>query len=99
MTNGREWIFLIVYCNPDGDGAAYKESFVRTFDAIHKDTRGPPEIDIVRPNPDVIAGVLAYWVSRLPGLGQPGSVLKLLQVEHSFEDISADDWLMDSREE
>lgn len=31
LTNGREWIFLIVFCKKDGDGATYKESFIHTY--------------------------------------------------------------------
>jgi len=62
LTNGREWIFLIVLCKKDGDGATYKESFVHTYDILHTAKHSPP--NIVKPKPDLIAGILSYWVSR-----------------------------------
>ena len=61
LTNGREWIFLIV-SRKNGDGATYKESFVHTYDVLHTAKHSPP--DIVKPKPDLIAGILSYWVSR-----------------------------------
>jgi hypothetical protein len=54
LTNGRKWIFLIVYLEKDGDGGKYKQSFQLDFDMRQEK---------VQANPDVIAGVLSHWVS------------------------------------
>ena len=53
LTNGHEWISLIVYLQKDEDGGMYKQLFQLDFDMCQEK---------VQANPDVIAGVLSHWV-------------------------------------
>ncbi|KAH9080448.1 hypothetical protein EDB83DRAFT_2339451 [Lactarius deliciosus] len=54
LTNGLEWIFLVVVRNPDGNGAKYKRSVPVMFD--------PPQIGDMWP--DLVAGILSHWVEN-----------------------------------
>ena len=61
LTNGCEWIFLLVKLNDNYDGATFKQSFViqlTTLGTLGSQLQLPPE-------PDLIAGILAYWVSLM----------------------------------
>lgn len=51
LTNGREWIFLIIMSN--GKGATYRRSLPVMFD--------PPKIGEAWP--DLVTGILLHWVS------------------------------------
>jgi hypothetical protein len=56
LTNGHYWIFLLVKVNNNYDGASYKHSSV-----VQLTTSGSqPSFQ-----PDLIAGILAYWVSLM----------------------------------
>ncbi|KAH9082224.1 hypothetical protein EDB83DRAFT_2513008 [Lactarius deliciosus] len=55
LTNGLEWIFMVVARNPDGNGAKYKRSVPVMFDR-------PPQIGGMWP--DLVAGILSHWVEN-----------------------------------
>ena len=88
LTNGLEWIFLILYLKPDG-GALYQESQpVRIIQCA--DSLGMDIPDVYRPGPDLVAGILSHWVSVIQCL--EFVVTKVYQVRNSFNDIEEDDW-------
>ena len=89
LTNGYEWLFLVLNVDSNGKGASYRISD-RPYSAAPQETG----VNMVIPDmpPDMIAGILASWVCcRL--LLMP-SVFIFYQIEHSCEDILADDWLV-----
>ncbi|KAH8998828.1 hypothetical protein EDB86DRAFT_2802703, partial [Lactarius hatsudake] len=53
LTNGLEWIFMVVARNPDGNGAKYNHSVPIM--------RGRPQIGDIWS--DLVAGILSHWVS------------------------------------
>ena len=59
LTNGYEWLFVILTVNSDGQGASYMIS-PRSYPAAPQDAGD----DVVVPDtlPDIIAGILATWV-------------------------------------
>ena len=60
LTNGRDWIFLLIKLNDDYDGASYKQSSVielRTAASLSG------QVSITEPWPDLIAAILLHWVS------------------------------------
>ena len=60
MTDGHNWIFLVLKMNSNGDGAIYAQSLQRT----RLMTVVPPgDEEISRTMCDVIAGIIGYWVS------------------------------------
>ena len=63
LTNGRDWIFLLIKLNDDYDGASYKQSGVVQFN-ITKSLDG--KLVIPGPWPDLIAAILSHWVSLAP---------------------------------
>ena len=62
LTNGHDWMFLIVKLNDGYDGASYKRS-----DKIH--LKALPSLDFQEvpsswvPSPDLIPAILLHWVS------------------------------------
>ncbi|KAN0078031.1 hypothetical protein V8E55_010088 [Tylopilus felleus] len=61
LTNGYDWIFLLIKINDDYNGASYQESAVlslRTTGRFHRE----PKIE--RPWPDLIAAILSYWIEN-----------------------------------
>ncbi|KAF5381638.1 hypothetical protein D9615_005460 [Tricholomella constricta] len=61
LTNGRDWIFILVTFNDNFDGATYKQSDVISI--IHnEDSDG--KIVIPGPRPDLIAAILLHWVEN-----------------------------------
>ena len=58
LTNGHEWIFIILYFGAGGKGASYKYSGTIRYCVMGD---GKPE----EPYPDIIAGILSYWVRPL----------------------------------
>jgi hypothetical protein len=60
LTNGRDWIFLLIKLADDYDGASYKQSAVVQLRTT-KSFDGQPVIP--KPWPDLIAAILSYWVS------------------------------------
>jgi len=64
LTNGLQWIFLILCLDADGSSGHYKQSApvnVSHITQIH----GTPII--TDPGPDIIAGILSCWVSSVGG--------------------------------
>jgi hypothetical protein len=55
LTNGRAWVFIIILLNPDSNGAKYQHSIPIAFCSDN-----PPHI--LKPWPDVLAGILFHWV-------------------------------------
>ncbi len=62
LTNGRDWIFLLVKLNDNYDGASYKQSTVVKFGTAE----GPDgQVVVLEPWPNVIAAILVDWVSLM----------------------------------
>ena len=62
LTNGYDWVFILVKLNDNYDGASYKHSIPVNFST----TASPDgQVVIPKPWPDVIAGILVYWVSLM----------------------------------
>ena len=60
MTDGHNWIFLVLKMDSNGDGAIYAQSLQRT----RLMTVVPPgDEEVSRTMCDVIAGIIGYWVS------------------------------------
>jgi len=62
LTNGCDWIFLLVKLNDDWDGATYKFSTMMKYRGAVESLNG--EREILAPWPDLIAAVLLYWVEN-----------------------------------
>jgi len=62
LTNGRDWIFLLIKFNNDYDGAFYMQSEVLQFQTV-KNFDG--KLVIPGPWPDLIAAILSHWVSLM----------------------------------
>ncbi|KAM6489310.1 hypothetical protein JOM56_015211 [Amanita muscaria] len=61
VTDGHNWIFLVLKMDPNGDGAIYAQSLQRT----RLMTVVPPgDEEISRTMCDVIAGIIGYWVKH-----------------------------------
>ncbi|KAI9441535.1 hypothetical protein H4582DRAFT_2073709 [Lactarius indigo] len=59
LTNGHDWIFLLVKLNDDYDGASYQESAMIQLQT----TRDlDDQLVIHKPWPDLIAGILSDWI-------------------------------------
>ncbi|KAF8237674.1 hypothetical protein L208DRAFT_1421509 [Tricholoma matsutake] len=61
LTNGRDWIFLLIKLNDDYDGASYKQSSViqlRTSESLSG------QLAITEPWPDLIAAILSHWIEK-----------------------------------
>lgn len=54
LTSGHDWIFLIIELNADGDGATYQHSY--PFE--------PHKREIGEMWPDLVTGILYYWVEH-----------------------------------
>jgi hypothetical protein len=60
LTNGRDWIFLLIKLNDDYDGASYRQSSTIQLTA----TASPSgQLAMTEPWPDLIAAILSHWVS------------------------------------
>ncbi|KAF9784373.1 hypothetical protein BJ322DRAFT_844894 [Thelephora terrestris] len=59
LTNGHEWIFLIFYLDKDGIGGTYT-----TTPIIKIQVNDSYPFCILSPGPDIVAGILAYWIDR-----------------------------------
>ncbi|KAH9172765.1 hypothetical protein EDB89DRAFT_1963556 [Lactarius sanguifluus] len=57
LTDGNSWMFLIIGLNPDGHGANFRHSTPIEF------RWGMPS-QIVKPWPDVLAGILLHWIEN-----------------------------------
>ena len=65
LTDGAEWIFLVLAINDNGDGAKYW-----LFRGISVLTKFPPcEVKVMAPWPGVVAGILARLVGTSPFIG------------------------------
>lgn len=66
LTNGYEWLFIVVSFNPGGRGASYMTS-IRSYSAAPQEIGGDTVVH--GDQADMIAGILASWVScQLPGM-------------------------------
>jgi hypothetical protein len=62
LTNGHDWIFLLVKLDNNYDGASYKQFCVvwlRTIESLNG------QVVILKLWPNLIAGILVYWVSLM----------------------------------
>jgi len=57
LTNGYEWIFIILSVNPNG-GASYRASIPQSAAPVQEGD----QITIHKTQPDLIAGILTSWV-------------------------------------
>jgi hypothetical protein len=62
LTNGRDWIFLLIKLDDDYDGASYKQSLPVKLNIMKHPDDQPV---ILRPYPDLIAAILSHWVSLM----------------------------------
>ncbi len=60
LTNGHDWIFLIVKLDDNYDGASYQQTSM-----VQLPTVGSLTTFGNQPEPDLIAGILAHWVSLM----------------------------------
>lgn len=58
ITNGHEWIFILMKLNEGYDGASYDNSPVVKLRIIESDD----QTAFVAPWPNLIAAILAHWV-------------------------------------
>ncbi len=60
LTDGHQWIFLILHLNSDGNGGTFKRSVT-----VHLSvSRLPGDLpEVAKPTADLIAGILSFWVS------------------------------------
>jgi hypothetical protein len=77
LTNGHEWIFILIKLNDNYDGATYKQSSMLKLPTLGSLTS---QLEVTR-EPDLIAGILAYWVS----------LILICKIE------SLIDWILDSK--
>ncbi|KAJ2919592.1 hypothetical protein MD484_g805, partial [Candolleomyces efflorescens] len=77
LTNGHEWIFIILYLNEDGVGigGTYAAS-----PPIKIQVSESYPFRVLSPGPDIVAGILAYWVCLI-SLSFP-----------DFDDLDQNDW-------
>lgn len=61
LTNGRDWMFLLVKLDDNYDKAIFKQSFMMEL-TFKKSVDGTRET--TGPWPDLIAGVLSYWIEN-----------------------------------
>jgi hypothetical protein len=61
LTNGREWIFLLVKLDYDYDRSSSKQSSVVRLETMRSLSSG--ELENTQPWPDLIAAILSHWVS------------------------------------
>ncbi|KAF6751296.1 hypothetical protein DFP72DRAFT_968735 [Ephemerocybe angulata] len=59
LTNGHEWIFMTLNINQDGIGGTYTMSPKIKIQASES-----YPFHVLSPEPDIIAGVLAYWIEH-----------------------------------
>ena len=62
MTNGYEWLFVLLNVNPNGKGASYRISD-RSYSVAPYETGLNTDMAIPDMAPDMIAGILVSWVS------------------------------------
>ena len=61
LTDGKDWIFIIVKMNPDGDGGAYARSKeLSLITPVFPDGK-----EISRTMCSVIVGIIAHWANDL----------------------------------
>ncbi|KAK1215433.1 hypothetical protein PQX77_021972 [Marasmius sp. AFHP31] len=62
LTNGREWLFILLKAGPNGDGFGYwiSEKVYKVADVRY--ARHPDEVSF--PHRDIVAGVIAHWISH-----------------------------------
>ncbi|KIJ98357.1 hypothetical protein K443DRAFT_123702 [Laccaria amethystina LaAM-08-1] len=61
LTNGYEWLFLVLSVNPNGKGASYRISY-RSYSAAPQEAG--VDMTIPEMSPDMIAGILASWIEH-----------------------------------
>jgi len=62
LTNGRDWIFLLVKLNDDRNGASFMQSDIIHLNTHQEGLSGPQVM--TRPFPDLIAGILSHWMQN-----------------------------------
>ena len=62
LTNGHEWIFVILYLNEDGVGIG---GTYATSPPIKIQVSESYPFRVLSPGPDIVVGILADWVRRI----------------------------------
>ncbi|PBL04137.1 hypothetical protein ARMGADRAFT_1158053 [Armillaria gallica] len=78
LTNGHQWIFLILRLSFDGNGGTFKRSVT-----VHLSvSRLPGDLpEVAKPTADLIAGILSFWIEHsFDDLGQD-DWFELIQVK------------------
>ncbi|KAL0059682.1 hypothetical protein AAF712_013585 [Marasmius tenuissimus] len=60
LTNGREWVFILLKANPNGDGFGYWLSDLHKVMAAEKSLIA----EVSSPRCDIVAGILAHWLAH-----------------------------------
>ncbi|THU94927.1 hypothetical protein K435DRAFT_860096 [Dendrothele bispora CBS 962.96] len=61
LTNGLDWIFLILYLNRDKKGGSFRQSGTLKI-CSRRSLTG--HATVLEPEPDAIAGILSYWIEN-----------------------------------
>ncbi|TDL20122.1 hypothetical protein BD410DRAFT_899713 [Rickenella mellea] len=61
VTNGRNWIFLLVKLNDGYSGGTFKQSSLVRCNIAHSHDDG---LEILQPGPDLIAAILTHWIEK-----------------------------------
>ncbi len=70
LTNGHEWIFIIIRVNQDAPGGKFKISPLLTLYVAQN--AGGEDVQVDKFSADRITAVLSYWVSSNPDSGHLG---------------------------
>ncbi|KAJ8091317.1 hypothetical protein PM082_015035 [Marasmius tenuissimus] len=60
LTKGREWVFILLKANPNGDGFGYWLSDLHKVMAAEKSLIA----EVSSPRCDIVAGILAHWLAH-----------------------------------
>jgi len=87
LTNGFEWIFLILHLNKGGKGGKYMASPTVRIIMDHDITW-----KVLSPGPDIVAGILADWVCSALSFLSMHSLTNRGQLQNGFADLDKNDW-------
>ncbi|KAE9401740.1 hypothetical protein BT96DRAFT_817563 [Gymnopus androsaceus JB14] len=64
LTNGHEWMFILLSLNKDGNGASYKLSTLIQYTVANDSLDACGDLKPAHPWPDIIAGILLDWTQN-----------------------------------
>ncbi|KAH9042966.1 eukaryotic translation initiation factor eIF2A-domain-containing protein [Lactarius deliciosus] len=74
LTNGHNWIFLLVKLNDDYEGASYHQSTMIQLETV-RDV--DDQLVIREPWPDLIAAILSYWTHLYSTISQGHKIIAI----------------------